>query len=118
MTTYHTPTPWKVWPEEPVGNEHLSKRCAIVIKSQRPYGWRNICRMPDVFNGNRDAETDANGEFICRAVNCHDQLVTTLGESLGLLAGNPTPEAIDSVRAMLAAALDAAHQPVATPAPR
>lgn len=54
------------------------------------------------------AQTEQGAAFIVRACNAHAPNVARIGEALEMLQGNPSPEAVDTVRAVLAAALDAA----------
>lgn len=49
-----------------------------------------------------------NAAFIVRACNSHAANVARMSEALEMLQGNPSPEAIDTVRAVLSAALQSA----------
>lgn len=46
--------------------------------------------------------------FIVRACNAHAPNIARISEAVEMLQGNPSPEAIDTVRALLNAALESA----------
>jgi len=70
MKTKHTPTPWHVWSED------KGRRDDVYIAGNPTGelgGMRKLAYMVDTWTG---ANTEANAEFIVRACNAHDQLVT------------------------------------------
>ena len=76
MEKKHTPTPWMVSrgaQQYPFSIESGSKTVAL-IPTVKPMGTGEFeTRMSDAI-----FETEANAEFICRAVNNHYQLVNAL----------------------------------------
>ncbi len=72
MKTQHTPTPWIV-----------DERVGVTILAQKHINAIGLSWKPEVASchlgiGLEWNEQEANAEFICRAVNAHDDLVAAL----------------------------------------
>jgi hypothetical protein len=88
-TSLHTPGDWT-----------LSGTTVVLAK---PHNHVIIAQLGSANNADHE-EVAANGRLIVAAPT----MLSIIDESLEMLQGNPSPEAIETVRAMLAVAMDAA----------
>lgn len=70
MTNTHTPAPWVVSESE--------KKCLAIFPGNEHGRPRALCSIAWVQSWNDTADDAANAAFICRAVNCHDELLDVL----------------------------------------
>jgi hypothetical protein len=86
---------------------HLWKPAAQINQDNPALPYRCVFELSDgevaplrVY-GKDEEEIFKRSVKVCKAVNHHDELMQVIGESVDMLHGDPSPEAVDAVRAML-----------------